>query len=149
LVSALKQVKNGASCILKFDTAWARLLYEQKILKSPVTAWGGLQKPYWNGNGWGYVDLPGLPNAVPSGYTIGTNSWEANSDPVGFEPFESNYPQKSHGAFFFRPDNLFTLIGEITYGKGKIILAPSYPVDTNEAFNDMIFFNLIRYLTRN
>jgi hypothetical protein len=143
LVSVLKQVKNGAAFIVKFDSAWAKLLYEQKILKSPVTKWGGLQKPFWNGNGWGYIDLPGEPNAVPSERTIGTNSWEANSDPVGFEPFESNYPQKSHGAFFFRPDNLFTLIGEITYGKGKILLAPSYPVDASEAFNDMIFYNLI------
>ena len=45
-------------------------------------------------------------NAVPSGFIIGANSWEASPDPVGFEPFESNFPQKSHGAFFFRPDKL-------------------------------------------
>jgi len=143
LVSVLKHVKSGATFMVKFDAAWAKLFYEQKILKSPVTAWGGLQKPFWNGNGWGYIDMGAADYAIPSGMTIGTNSWEANSDPVGFEPFESNYPQKSHGALFFRPDNLFTLMGEITYGKGKIILAPSYPVDANNAFNDMLFFNLV------
>ena len=145
----LKQVISGATLVVRFDTAWAMLLYKQKILKSPVATWGGYQKPYWNGNGWGYIDLLTQANAVPSGYTIGTNSWEPDSDPVGFEPFESNYPQKSHGAFFFRPDNLFTLLGEISYGKGKIMLAPSYPVDENNAFNDMIFFNLINYCTLN
>ncbi len=148
-ILVLKQVKAGAVLIVKFDSAWAELLYNQKILKSSVTDWGGVQKPYWNGNGWGYIDLLSQNIAVPSGYTIGTNSWEANSDPVGFEPFESNFPQKSHGAFFFRPGNLFTLLGEIVYGKGKIILAPSYPVDDNEAFNDMIFFGLIISSTKN
>lgn len=145
---ALKQVKAGASLIVKFDSAWAKLFYETGILNKPVTRWGGVQKPYWNGNGWGYVDLLSK-NAVPSGYTIGTNSWEVNSDPVGFEPFESKYPQKSHGAFFFRPDLLLTLIGEIRYGKGKIILAPTFSVDQDNAFSDMLFFNLISYCKSN
>jgi beta-galactosidase len=141
--SILKQVHGGSTLVVRFDSAWAQLLFEQKILKEKVTIWGGLQKAFWNGNGWGYVDLLGRPIAVPSSYTIGTNSWEANSDPVGFEPFTSNYPQKSHGAFFFRPENMLTLMGEISYGKGRIILAPSYPIDDNNAFNDMLFYNLI------
>ena len=38
---------------------------------------------------------------------------------------------------------LTVLLGALDYGKGKIILAPSYPVDANHAFNDMLFFNLI------
>jgi beta-galactosidase len=140
-LSILKQVTGGSTFVVRFDSAWAQLFFDQKILKEKVTSWGGLQKAFWNGNGWGYVDLLNRPIAVPSGYTIGTNSWEANSDPVGFEPFVSNFPQKSYGAFFFRPENLLTLMGEISYGKGKIILAPSYPVDDNNAFNDMLFFN--------
>jgi hypothetical protein len=143
-ISMLKQVCEGTTLVVRFDSAWAQLFYEQKILKEKVTYWGGLQKAFWNGNGWGYIDFLNQPHAIPSGYTIGTNSWEADTDPVGFEPFVCNYPQKSHGAFFFRPANLLTLMGEISYGKGKIILAPSYPVDDNNAFNDMLFFNLIR-----
>jgi hypothetical protein len=35
------------------------------------------------------------------------------------------------------------LLGTIDYGRGKIVLAPSYPVDDNHAFNDLLFFNLI------
>lgn len=145
LTSILKQVNMGTTFVVRFNADWAELFFDQKILKTKVTSWGGTQKAYWNGNGWGYIDLLNQPNAVPSGFTIGTNSWEANSDPVGFEPFESNFPQKSHGAFFFRPDKLLTLIGEIAYGEGEILLAPSYPVDGNNAFNDLLFFNLINY----
>ena len=39
--------------------------------------------------------------------------------------------------------SLTVILGTIDYGKGKIILAPSYPVDANQAFNDLLFFNLI------
>jgi hypothetical protein len=145
LASMLQQVKRGASLIIRFDSAWAEILFRQKILKRKVTVWGGKQTSYWNGNGWGYLDLLVRPFAVPSGYTIGTNSWEVPGDPVGFEPFESNFRQKSHGAFFFRPDLLLTLTGEICYGKGRILLAPSYPVDANNALNDMLFFNMLLY----
>ena len=38
---------------------------------------------------------------------------------------------------------VLVLLGTIDYGRGKIILAPSYPVDGNNAFNDMLFFNMI------
>jgi hypothetical protein len=37
-----------------------------------------------------------------------------------------------------------TLAGSITLGKGKILLAPSYPVDDKNAFNDLLFFNMIK-----
>ncbi len=146
LPEMLKQVKSGATLVVKFDSAWAKAFYDQKILKEKVTTWGGRQKEYWNGNGWGYVDALIGNQAMPSGRCIGTNSWEVPSDPVGFEPFVSNYPQKSYGAFFFRPDTLLTLFGEIRYGKGKIVVAPSYPVDANEAFNDLVFFNILSNL---
>ena len=144
LAELLKQVEAGTKLVIKFDSAWAKALYDNKILKEPVTVWGGKQKEYWNGNGWGYVDGLVGNQAIPSGRCIGTNSWEVPADPTGFEPFVSNYSQNSYGAFFFRPDTLLTLFGEISYGKGRIILAPSYPVDANEAFNDMVFFEMLK-----
>ena len=144
LIELLKQVKAGAKLVLKFDSTWAKALYDSKILKQPVTHWGGTQKEYWNGNGWGYIDGLTGSQAMPSGRCIGTNSWEVPTDPIGFEPFVSNHTQKSHGAFFYRPDRLLTLYGEIMYGKGRIMLAPSYPVDANEAFNDMVFFEMLK-----
>ncbi len=140
----IKWVKDGATLVLKFDQKWADLLYEKHILKEPVSYWGGKQKPYWNGNGWGYLEKF-MGNQANQGVScISTNSWEAPSDPVGFEPFVSNYSQKSYGAFFWRPDRLLTIAGSISLGKGKILLAPSYPVDDKNAFNDLLFFNMIK-----
>ncbi|MCX6309276.1 MAG: hypothetical protein NTY32_10765 [Bacteroidia bacterium] len=140
----LKCVKDGATLVLKFDQYWAEQLYKKKILKEPVTYWGGTQKPYWNGNGWGYLEQF-MGNQANQGVScISTNSWEVPTDPVGFEPFVSNYSQKSYGAFFWRPDRLLTLAGSITLGKGEILLAPSYPVDDKNAFNDLLFFEMIK-----
>lgn len=144
LKTFLEKTKKGATLILKFDEKWADVLFQQKILKEKVTQWGGKQVPYWIGNGWGYIDHFVGNQAIPGVSTIGTNSWEVPGDPHGFYPFVSNYPQKSYGAWFARPNTLLVLLGEITYGKGKILLAPSYLVDANEAFNDLIFFNLIK-----
>jgi beta-galactosidase len=144
LKQMLKKVKAGAKLIVKFDSDWADLLFINKILKEKVSVWGGEQKGYWNGNGWGYLEKYIGNQAVPSVSCIGTNSWEVPSDPVGFEPFVSNYKKKSYGAFFSRPDKLMTLMGEISYGKGSIILAPSYPVDAENAFNDLLFFNMLK-----
>ena len=39
--------------------------------------------------------------------------------------------------------SLLVLVGSIQYGKGTIVLAPTYPVDQNTAFSDLLFFNLI------
>jgi beta-galactosidase len=139
----LKNVNEGTTLVIRFDSLWAIFLYQQKILKTEVKEWGGYQKPFWTGNGWGYLDTYLGNQAIPSKTCIGTNSWEVPKDPKGFYPFESNYPQQSQGAFFFRPDKFYTLMGTIKYGKGKIILAPSYFVDENQAFNDLLFFKLI------
>ena len=139
----LAKVKAGTTLVIRFDSLWADFLYQQKILKTKVTEWGGVQKRYWNGNGWGYLDRYIGNQAIPSKTCIGTNSWEVPSDPKGFYPFESNYPQQSHGAFFFRPKQLLTLLGSINYGEGKIILAPSYFVDDEQALNDLLFFKMI------
>lgn len=144
LQTLLEQTRNGATFILRFDEKWAEVLYKEGILKEKVTQWGGKQQPYWIGNGWGYLDYFIGNQAIPGGCTIGTNSWEVPSDPRGFYPFVSNYPQQAYGAWLARPDTLLVLLGEINFGKGKILLAPSYPVDANEAFNDLLFFNLVK-----
>jgi hypothetical protein len=143
LKQMLKKVKEGTTLVIRFDSLWAEVLLKQKILKEKVTQWGGLQKGFWNGNGWGYLDTFIGNQAIPSKTAIGTNSWEVPSDPKGFYPFVSSYPQQSHGAFLFRPDQLITLTGSVQYGKGKIILAPSYPVDLNNSLSDLLFYNMI------
>jgi hypothetical protein len=143
LLNYLRKVSDGATLILKFDASWADKLYQKGILREKVSQWGGKQEPFWNGNGWGYIDYFIGNQAVPGISTIGTNGWEVPCDPRGFYPFTSNYPQKSYGAWFARPDTLLVLIGEIDYGKGKILLMPSYTVDEDNAFSDMLFFNAI------
>ena len=102
-----------------------------------------MQTGDWWGNGWGYLDYYVGDRALPSRTTIGTRGWEVPGDPVGFTPFIAAGPQTSYGAYFARPDKLLVLLGEIDYGKGKIILDPSYPIDDNQAFNDLVFYNLI------
>ena len=143
LAAILKKVNAGTKLIVKFNPAWAEALYARGILKEKVTAWGGEQSDGWMGNGWGYIDSFIGDQALPSKTTIGTRSWEVPSDPKGFAPFVAATPQTSYGAYFARPDKLLVLIAEIQYGKGKIILAPGYPVDDNQPFNDLIFYNLI------
>jgi len=144
LRAMLKEVDEGARMIIRFDSLWADRLYDLEILSRPVTQWGGHQLPYWNGNGWGFIRaLPGSMSHPGKG-SIGTNSWEVPGDPVGFYPFKSVHPQTSYGTWFARPDSLLTLFGEISYGKGRILLAPAYPVDAGNAFNDLIFFNMIQ-----
>jgi beta-galactosidase len=144
----LALAKAGKILVIKFDSIWAKRLYDQGLLSEPVTQWGGQQSPGWNGNGWGYIDHFVGDQAVPSKTIIGTRTWETFGDPVGFWPFASRYKQAAYGAYMARNDKLLVLIGAIDYGKGKIILAPSYPVDANRAFNDMLFFNMINKASR-
>lgn len=139
----LDLARTGKILIVKCDAAWAKLLHEQGVLSEPVTQWGGHQSAGWNGNGWGYLDHFVGNQAVPSKTIIGTRAWETPGDPVGFWPFASRHKQTAYGAYVARNDVLLVLLGAIDYGKGKIILAPSYPVDANQAFNDLLFFNLI------
>ena len=91
--------------------------------------------------------------------TIGTNSWEVPSDPTGFYPFESEYPLSAYGMYLSRPwlckqpalgermlelePTMLVLLGVIDYGKGKIILNPCYHLDDDNAFTDMLFYNMI------
>lgn len=144
LDNMLKKVyDDGTELIIKFDENWADELFRRGILSRQVTSWGGMQTSYWNGNGWGYIDYFIGDSAVPSKATIGTNGWEVPSDPYGFWPFESPYPQAAYGAHFARHDKLHVLIGEIVYGSGKILLVPCYPVDSRNAFCDLLFYNFI------
>jgi beta-galactosidase len=145
----LRSTENGATLILKFGPEWADALFRKGILSEEVTQWGGEQIPYWIGNGWGYIDHFIGNQAVPGVSTIGTNGWEVPDNPYGFYPFVSNYPQKAYGGWFARPDVVLVLLGEIEFGKGKIILAPSYQVDDDNAFNDMLFFNMITLSAKN
>jgi len=83
--------------------------------------------------------------AIPSGSVIGTNSWEVPDDPKGFYPFTSSFEQSIYGAYFARRDIILVLIGTINYGEGIIILDATYHVDDNNAFSDMLFYNMISF----
>lgn len=160
LSNMLDRVNNdGTILIIKFTEEWADALLDAGLLSKKVDHWlsGNTQTPWWNGNGWGYLDYYIGDRAVPSKSTIGTNSWEVPDDPQGFYPFESQYLQTSYGAHFARPDrfqysedlpddrhSVSVLIGAIQYGKGKVILDASYWVDDNHALNDMLFYNFIK-----
>ena len=149
----LARAKAGATLIVKFDAAWAGFLKDKSILSEPVSQWGGVQGRGWNGNGWGYLDHFIGGQAVPSKNIISTNAWEASSIPNCFWAFSGTHKHTVYGAYVARPQGdkgdegthptLLVLLGAIDYGKGKIILAPSYPVDANHAFNDLLFYNLI------
>ncbi len=156
----LELARSGRTMILKFDAAWANLLHEQGLLSLPVTQWGGKQTGWWFGNGWGYIDHVVGDQVVPSKTVVGANSWEVPGAPVGFHPFSSRHKLSVYGLYMARKTldasapsgnhkteeslpTLLVLLGAIDYGKGKIILAPSYPVDGKNAFNDLVFFNLI------
>jgi hypothetical protein len=153
----LKRVEAGATLVMHFDPGWAQVLHKIKILSQPVAQWGGEQTDRygWLGNGWGYIDHFVGDQGLPRKCTLTSNGWEVPGNPVGFYPFESKNKLGAYGIFFARPDrdakafpdsanpSLLVLLGTIDYGKGKIVLAPSYPVDANHAFNDMLFYNLI------
>jgi len=148
----LKSAYDGKVLMIKFDSLWADYLYKQNVLSTPVIEWGGDQSPRrrgWFANGWGYLDHFIGDQAVPSATVIGTNSWEVPGEPFGFYPFESKYRKAAYGLYFARPDinrqnpTLLVLLGTLDYGKGKIILMPTYPVDENSPLNDLLFFNTI------
>ena len=155
----LARVKDGEIMIVRFDKNWAYAFHQKGILTEPVTEWGGVQTGHWLGNGWGYVDHFVGPLSIANSGTIGTNSWEVPADPKGFYPFKSNYPLSAYGLYMARPwlcrniavgsrmhelePTLLVLLGTIDYGKGKIILNPCYRIDDDNAFSDMLFYNMI------
>jgi hypothetical protein len=165
LDSMLKKVEDdGCVLLLKFDKDWAAALRKRAILSKDVTEWGGMQTPHWMGNGWGYLEHFVGVNALPGKTVIGTTSWEVPSDPVGFYPLESGRKVNAYGVYVARPwtakappagkvdevydlqahmPTMLALLATIEYGKGRIILAPSYPVDEENAFNDLLFYNIL------
>lgn len=153
--SVLKLVNEGANLILQMDSIVGVSLYKNGLLSTPIRTWGGKQTAHWDGNGSSYIDIFAGKQAMSKSGIISTRSWEADGDPRGFYPFESNYEQKAYGLYFahsFKNNPIFkdennTLVtfGEIKYGKGRILLNTSYWVDQNTAFSDLIFFNMLEY----
>ncbi|GAP72983.1 beta-galactosidase [Candidatus Symbiothrix dinenymphae] len=144
LDAMLSKVKdNGTTLLVKLDTIWAKKLKEKNVLSAAVTEWGAHQNGFWNGNGFGYIDYFVGNTGLNDRQTVGTTGWEVPGHPNGFYPFESDYPTHVFGTYVARPDIIRVLIGTIDYGKGKIILAPTYPVDGNHPFNDLLFYNML------
>ncbi|GAP72980.1 beta-galactosidase [Candidatus Symbiothrix dinenymphae] len=143
LDAMLSKVKDsGTTLLVKLDTIWAKKLKEKNVLSAAVTEWGAHQRGFWDGNGFGYIDYFVGNTGLNDRQTIGTTGWEAGH-PDGFYPFESDYPTHVFGTYVARPDIIRVLIGTIDYGKGKIILAPAYPVDGNYPFYDLLFYNML------
>ena len=105
----------GTVLFLRFDEHWADYLFESGILSTIPYVWRGWQTGGWKGNGWGYIDHFIGDQAIPSGTTIGTNSWEVPGDALGFYPFQSPYPHAAYGTFFASPDELVTTLGTIRF----------------------------------
>jgi hypothetical protein len=144
LNAMLSKVKNnGATLLVKFDTIWAEKLKSKGILSADVTEWGTPQSGHWKGNGFGYIDYLVGSTGILDIQTISTTAWEVPGNPNGFYPFESNYPTHVYGTYVARPDVLRVLIGVIDYGKGKIVLDPTYPVDDHHPLNDLLFYNIL------
>lgn len=154
LSDLLRRVKqDGTSLILYFNSEWADILYQKKLFTELPQISACKIEGTWGGNGWGYLDYDLGDQAVPGQSAIGTNSWELGEisispvhRPRGFWPFKTQPPEcksRAYGAFFARPDLLLVLLGEIQYGKGKILLNPAYPVDNDDAFSDLLFYQLI------
>lgn len=151
--AALKAVKLGTNMVVQFDSIDAEMLYKKELINTPITEWGGVQTSYWNGNGSSYIDVFAGDQVVYKSGIISTRSWEACGNPRGFYPFESNYKLKVYGLYFAHQhkknsrfkesNNTLVTYGEIEYGKGKILLNSSYWVDNNNAFSDLLFFNII------
>ncbi len=158
LEGLLRRVKeDGTLLVVKFDPAWAELLHRAGVLSGPVKEWGGKQTKEWLGNGWGYLDHFVGDQVVPGKAILGTCGWEVPSDPVGFYPFSSKHRLTTYGVYVARPwtasgppgkddalPTLLVLCGCIEYGKGRILLTPGYPIDEEQAFNDLLFFNMLR-----
>ena len=143
----LRRVKeDGTNLMLNFNEKWATWLFDQGLLSQVPLAFAHdlkTQTKFWDGNGWGYLDHFVGKQSIPAGSTIGTSSWEVPENPKGFYPFESEYPTKVYGAYFENGGKIRVLIGEIAYGKGKILLSRTYTVNANHAFNDMLFYNML------
>lgn len=151
--SALSATEKGSNLIIKTDKKNAPLLLEKGLISKPIQTWGGMQSSFWNGNGSSYINVFGGDQVMHKSGFISTRSWESCGDPVGFYPFCSKFPTNIYGLYFthqfkrntnFKEENnLLVTYGEIEYGKGKILINTSYWVDNNNAFTDLLFFNIL------
>lgn len=153
--NVLNKVKEGSNAIIQLDSLGGIRLHRLGLISELIDVWGGVQTGHWHGNGSSYIDMFAGDQPIPSGGVISTRSWEASGDPVGFYPFRSNYRQRAYGLYFahqYKRNPLFkdrnnTLVtyGEIEYGKGRILLNTSYWVDLDNAFADLLFFNMVEH----
>ena len=151
--SVLSAVEQGANLIMQIGEKDATSLLESGLINKPIEAWGGVQTPHWKGNGSSYIDTFCGDQVIYKSGILSTRSWEANRNPKGFYPFSSDHPTNIYGLYFahqfsrnpnFNEEtNLLVTYGEIEFGKGKILLDTSYWVDDNNAFTDLLFFNII------
>ncbi len=156
--NALERVKNGDNLIIQTDTIAGKKLYDFGLIDQPVKAWGGVQTGHWNGNGSSYIEIFPGDQTIASGKTISTRSWEAIGNPRGFYPFSSKFPLKIHGLYvanhfdrdkrFSEETNVLVTYGEITYGKGVILLNAAYWVDEDNVFADLLFYNMVDHYSR-
>lgn len=154
----LAAVHKGANLVVQFDSIDSNILLDKGLINTPIKNWGGLQTEFWNGNGSSYIDVFGGNQVMHESKIISTRSWEASGSPRGFYPFRSDYKQRAYGIYFahqYKKDTRFndgnnTLVtyGEIEYGKGKILLNTSYWVDENNAFTDLLFFNILDHYNK-
>ena len=153
--SALSAAEQGTNLIMQIGEEDAASLLESGLINKPIEAWGGLQTPHWNGNGSSYIDTFCGDQVIYKSGILSTRSWEASGNPKGFYPFSSDHTTNIYGLYFAHQfsrnsnfsdeTNLLVTYGEIEYGKGKILLDTSYWVDDNNAFTDLLFFNIINH----
>jgi beta-galactosidase len=149
LEEMLKRVESdGTTLLISFNEEWAKALFDKGLLSEmpefdDCRIIGG-----WAGNGWGYIDYFPGDQAIPGKSTIGTNSWELGGLSLknvqqGFWPFRSKFQTRAYGAHLARPDIMLVMIGELEYGKGRILLDAAYTIDQDHPFTDLLFYNKI------
>ncbi|WP_071134065.1 glycoside hydrolase family 2 [Millionella massiliensis] len=151
----LREVRNGADLILQTDSLMGEQLYRLGLLNQRIEVWGGTQTGHWNGNGSSYIECFAGQRAFATAHTISTRSWEAEGEPRGFYPFSSRHPLRLYGVYvanqfernplFPESKNVLVTYGEISYGRGRILLNSSYWVDEATVFSDLLFFNMLAH----
>ena len=147
--------RNGADLILQTDSLMGEQLYRLGLLNQRIEVWGGTQTGHWNGNGSSYIECFAGRRAFATAHTISTRSWEAEGEPRGFYPFSSRHPLRLYGVYvanqfernqlFPESKNVLVTYGEISYGRGRILLNSSYWVDEATVFSDLLFFNMLAH----
>ena len=154
----LAVVRKGAKLIIKLDSTNSKILFQKGVLSTPLKIYNGYQTGYWNGNGSSYISVFGGNQVIYKSKVISSRSWEVSGDPIGFFPFRSDYKKNIYGLYFahqnkrnpkFNDDNnTLVTYGEIEYGNGKILLSASYIVDEENAFTDLLFFNILDFYNK-